>query len=209
MGRHSRNMDKKLVDAAMRLIPRTGFSGLKVRTLAKSARVNLGMFHYHFRTKANFASRVLQQFYDHFFEKFSSRAGEGQSPFQQLTNVLVTIAQHGRDHREFLLVLVQDAVQGYAPTIRFAKQNIPRHMKIVIRLVRQCQTQGLIKQMPIPFIIPWLMGSIATPNCVVAILERSKAEKPFGVSMEEARDLLLSDEAIEKRVEMALKAVAV
>ncbi|MBC7946203.1 MAG: TetR/AcrR family transcriptional regulator, partial [Burkholderiales bacterium] len=50
MPRPSQNTDRRLIKAARKLLPETGCSGLNLRQVAVKAGVNLGMFHYHFKT---------------------------------------------------------------------------------------------------------------------------------------------------------------
>ena len=49
MARPSQNVDQRLLEAGLALLPQTGCAGLSVRRLADHAGVNLGMFHYHFK----------------------------------------------------------------------------------------------------------------------------------------------------------------
>jgi AcrR family transcriptional regulator len=60
MARLSRNIDQALLRAGRELFPRVGCGGLSVRALAEHADVNVGMFHYHFKTKDKFLDALLQ-----------------------------------------------------------------------------------------------------------------------------------------------------
>ena len=60
MSRPSRNVDALLLRAGRELYPETGAAGLSIRKVAERAGVNLGMFHYHFRTKEAFVRQLLQ-----------------------------------------------------------------------------------------------------------------------------------------------------
>jgi len=60
MPRPSRNVDERLLAAGRELYPDAGAAGLSIRRIAERAEANLGMFHYHFRTKDQFVRRLLQ-----------------------------------------------------------------------------------------------------------------------------------------------------
>ncbi|MBN1226445.1 MAG: TetR/AcrR family transcriptional regulator, partial [Deltaproteobacteria bacterium] len=49
MPRPSKNTDKRLIQAALKMLPKTGCSGLSLRSVARIADVNPGMFYYHFK----------------------------------------------------------------------------------------------------------------------------------------------------------------
>jgi AcrR family transcriptional regulator len=51
--------DQRLVDTALEMAKHSGLSNLKLRDVAQKAGVNLGMFHYHFKTKDQFTRAVL------------------------------------------------------------------------------------------------------------------------------------------------------
>ncbi|HVE13339.1 MAG TPA: TetR/AcrR family transcriptional regulator, partial [Elusimicrobiota bacterium] len=80
MPRPSRNLDRKLLDAARALLPKSGFSGLNVREVIRKAGVNAGMFHYHFKSRDAFLRRVLEEVYEDFLVTFAAAAaGPGGS----------------------------------------------------------------------------------------------------------------------------------
>ena len=60
MTRPSRNQDQLLIQAAKRLLPEMGISGMSLQRIADECGVNLGMFHYHFKTKDAFIRKVLE-----------------------------------------------------------------------------------------------------------------------------------------------------
>ena len=64
MPRPSQRIDDALLASGRELYPRLGSSGLSLRALTEHAGANLGMFHYHFKTKDNFLRTLLQQLYE-------------------------------------------------------------------------------------------------------------------------------------------------
>ena len=82
MTRPSTNIDKKLLQAGKDLIPKTGFSGLKVRDVAKKAGANLGMFNYHFGTKDKYIEILIKEVYSEFFVSFKLESETGNNSYE-------------------------------------------------------------------------------------------------------------------------------
>jgi AcrR family transcriptional regulator len=204
MSRPSGNADRKLIDAGRELLARKGISGLSVREVASRAGVNLGMFHYHFRTKDEFARRVLQEIYEEFFSRLALEASEG-GPRQRLERALTVLARFARDNRALVLCLAGDAVAGHKPSIEFLLKNAPRHVKIVAGLVRDCQEAGVLRRSPLVRVMVFMGGGVILPAVLVAAMERVLGGRigflPFKVIAKAA----LSDEAIAERIQMAMK----
>ncbi len=207
MSRPSKNTDKLLIQAGRRLLPETGVSGLSLRRVAQEAGVNLGMFHYHFKTKRKFALLVLQEIYEEFFKNFSVETGKDVPPLERLRCALITLSKFARDNRRLFLMIFRDVLDENAEAAGFARANIPRHLLIIAGLVRDCQKQGLIKKMPLPSAIAFLAGSSVAPNIVMGVIEQALLRRPFGLAVKLVAPMLASDSAIAERVDLALKAL--
>jgi AcrR family transcriptional regulator len=208
MSRPSRSTDKLLIQAGRKLLPETGVSGLTMRRVAAKAKVNLGMFHYHFGSKREFSRRVLEEIYEDFFRDFSMETGGQEPAKQRLGLALGALARFARDNRKLLLAIVRDVLEGEAEATAFAKASIPRHMGIIIGLVEECQRRGELKQIPAPLVLSFLLGATAMPILAMGIIEKSAAKKPFGLTMAEVVPVFVSDKAIAARVGMALAGLA-
>jgi AcrR family transcriptional regulator len=208
MPRPSRRTDKLLIDAGRKLLPDTGVSGLTLRRVAAAARVNLGMFHYHFGSKREYSRRVLEEIYGDFFKGFSAETGAPAPAKERLRRALNALARFARDNRRIILAIVRDVMEGDPEATGFAKANIPRHMEIIVGLVRECQRRGELKEMPLPLAMSFLLGAAAMPNVAMGIIEKSAAKKPFGLTSAALFPLFSSDKSIALRVDLALAALA-
>ncbi|MFA6003863.1 MAG: TetR/AcrR family transcriptional regulator [Elusimicrobiota bacterium] len=205
MSRPSRNTDRLLLDAGRKLLPQTGVSGLSLRQIAAQAKVNLGMFHYHFGSKQKFARQVLQDLYEEFFRGFSLETHKAAPPEQRLIAALTILARFVRDNRKLILALLQDALNHEPEVIAFAKANAPRHIRIIAGLVRECQKTGALKELPLPTILPYIAAGVIAPNLGVAFLERAAAGSAAGIPLALIRPAVISDQAIAQRIAAALK----
>lgn len=209
MPRPSRQTDRLLIRAALELLPRGGLSGLKVRQVAARAGVNLGMFHYHFGNKREFNRQVLRAFYGEFFASLTAaiaKAG-GASPRERLRAAVLAMIRFAREHRAVLLSILRDVLNGDREVIGFVRENFPRHIAVMFRLVRECQRAGSVKRLPLPVLMPLLAGPQIGSVLAVATLEHAAAARPLGIPFALASRLLLTDRAIARRLDLSLAAI--
>ena len=205
MSRPSRNTDLLLIEEARKLLPKTGCTGLNLREVASKAGVNLGMFHYHFKTKEEFTRRVLETVYEEFLIDFSIEASRGETPIESLRSALNSMGRFSRNNRALILSLIRDVLNGDREVVRFVKNNFGRHFGVLVKIIRECQKTGALEKEPLPLVMTHLLGTVGVPHLIFELLERSSARKPFGLALSFVRSTVLSDAAIEKRVERALK----
>jgi len=205
MSRPSQNADQHLIEAAQKMLKHTSLSQMNIRQVAAEAGVNLGMFHYHFKTKDQFAKAVMQDVYEKFFKNFSLKIEEAGSSLEKLRQALLALGYFARDHRKLVLSLVRDVMDGNKEVLLFVRQNGIRHAKILWALVGQCQKEGFIEKMPRPQVFAFMMPAIMGPTLIVGAAE-SVAKTVFQKGLLKGADLLvLSDKALQKRIDMALR----
>jgi AcrR family transcriptional regulator len=195
----------KLIRAARELLPERGVRGLKVREVARRAKVNLGLFHYHFKSKDAFTRVVLQELYEEFFARFSFVTSREKDALKRLRTALTELGRFMRDNRDLSFMLIREAIDGDKVTIDYARSNIPRHAGVVASLVAECQAKGKLRRVPQPIAMAFLMGTLSTPNCVVSVLKRAGTERPFGMTLPQLEKVFLSDDALALRIDLALK----
>lgn len=201
MARPSQNIDQLLLDAGLALLPGTGCAGFSVRKLTQLAGVNLGMFHYHFKTKDNFIRAVLQRTYEEMFAALSLRVNPAQAPLENLRNALGVLGQFASKNRHLLVRILADAMSGEALAADFLKANLPRHIGVIGLLIRQAQKEGSLVQAPVPQLIAFMAGSVAAPVLLGAAAGAAMAEL--------TGQQLISTEAIAQRIDFALRGLTV
>ena len=204
MTRPSRNVDVLLLKAGRELYPEAGTAGLSVRKIAARAGANLGMFHYHFRTKEQFVRQLLQTLYDEMFAGLELAASAG-TPREALRAALNLLGRFGRDNGKLLRRLIADALVGEAVALEFLRANMPRHVRVIVGLIAAGQEAGQLRAMPMPQAIAFLAGSVAAPVLIGgAIAERALVP---GMTPNLAA-VIASDAAIAERVDCALAGLA-
>lgn len=201
MVRPSQNIDQLLLEAGLALLPLTGCAGLSVRRLTEHAGVNLGMFHYHFKTKENFIKAVLQHTYDEMFSALTLQVDPQHPAQQNLRDALGVLGRFGLQNSRLLLRILGDAINGEPLAADFLKANLPRHVKVIAALVAQAQQEGCMSRIPVPQAIAFMAGAVAAPILFGTALQQS----PEAGS---AAGLVLSEQALAQRIEFALRGLA-
>lgn len=207
MSRPSQQIDELLIAAGIALLPETGCAGLSVRKLVEHAGVNLGMFHYHFKSKDNFIRAVLQRLYEGMFADLQTNAGADGDALAGLRAAVTVLGNFARTHRKLLFMLVSEAMRGETLPLLFLRENLPRHVAVLVRLVLQGQADGSIIQVPVPQLLPFMAGGIVGPLLAGGAAERHGVLSPELAGM--AQMALLSEQALAQRIELALRAIAV
>lgn len=207
MPRPSRNVDQLLLKAGHELLPATGVRALSIRQVTERAGVNLGMFHYHFKTKDVFVRAILESQYNQMFASLEIATHRSTSVVENLRAAVMVLALFGRDNRLLLVRLAGDALAGEALAVEFLRANLPRHLEVIAALIAQGQKLGRFRKMPIPQATAFLMGGVGAPILLGAALVNSGFAPPPLASVLE--DAVFTDAAIHERIDMALAGLAV
>ena len=210
--RPSRNLDRALLAAGRELFPSRGCAGLTVREVADAAGVNLGMFHYHFKSREAFLRALLQSVYEDMFSELTLRAqhlaedARGASTVDVLRAALQFMGRFVRANRPILTRVISDALSNDPIASEFLDRNMPRHLNLMLGVIEAGQKDGSFKALPAPQLLGFCAGSLAMPILFGgAVLERGE------VSAEVARLIegtLLTDAALDQRIELALGAIS-
>ena len=206
MSRPSRNVDKRMLEVAKRIVCKRGCSGIRIREIAAKAHANLGMFHYHFKSKRKFTRLLLQEYYDEFFKRLTTAASDGNSAIEQVRSVLLAAALYVRQEHQFYAALLKDILNENEEVLKFVRENFPKHIKLMRELILRAQEEGDMAQMPFPQLISFLMTSLNFPTLIaLTVADRGGEAKRNEFKMRV--DDVASHTAIEQRLDMALKGV--
>jgi AcrR family transcriptional regulator len=212
MPRNPGNADKLMLEAAKKIIIKDGCSGLRIRDVVDRAGVNLGMFHYHFKSKEQFKRLALLEIYEKFFEKLMLASKEGKNALEQLRNSLFVMGCFVRDEREFYLAVLKDFLNDEVDVFEMIGNNGPRHAMVISGLIDSAQSEGSIKKLSFHEVMPVLMGGIHLPVLVGAAFEkRSKTIKKKNKRFPNTKEFFkktFSDDYIRMRIDIVLKGLA-
>ena len=207
--RPSRNLDRALLAAGRELFATRGCAGLSIREVADAAGVNLGMFHYHFKSRDVFLRAVLQSVYEEMYSQLTVSAAPpsvATRPLEQLRAALRFMGRFVRANRPILARVLADALCGEPIAIDFVRANFPRHLGVIQVLVQEAQAAGELRAVAVPQAMGFCAGSLAMP-----ILFGGAAIDGGVLAPKTARalhDVILSDAALDERIDLALGALA-
>jgi len=110
-----------------------------------------------------------------------------------------------RANRPILARVMADALCGDPIAIDFLRKNMPRHLGHLRALVELGQKEGSLAPMPVEQALGFCAGSLAMP-----IIFGGAVAESGGLPARSARALeksLLSDAAIDQRIELAIAAI--
>ena len=204
MTRPSRNVDRLLLRAGRELFPETGAARLSIRKVALRAGVNPGMFHYHFGAKDLFVRQVLQELYDEMFANLEL-AASARSPRDALSAALNVLGRFARDNARLLRRLIADALSGDPLAREFLRANMPRHIGVLLSLIRSGQRAGQLRSMAPAQALVFLAGSVAAPMVIGGVLADHDLVPGVAAGLPA---LIGTDAAIAERVDCALAGLA-
>ena len=195
-----------MLAAGRALLPARGCAGLKIREVADAAGVNLGMFHYHFRTREAFLRAVLQATYEEMFSRLTLEMAHPGGAAASLRSALRLLGRFLRDNRSFVARVLADALAGDAVAREFLQQNMPRHLAVLHALVAKGSEAGEFSAIAPPQALGVCIGALALPILFAgALADFGSLSKARALSLCET---LLSDAAIDERIDLALHAIA-
>jgi AcrR family transcriptional regulator len=208
VSRPSHNLDQKLLDAGRRIIEEDGLSRLSLRAVAKRAGVNLGMFHYYFKNKEEFSRRCCSDAYAEFYVGFTSETSGAGQTLEKLRKGLIALARFSRDQRHFLIAMLRDLEEKNREAWDFMRSKFPPpHAKVIMELIRAGQKEGLLIKVPMATAMSVIMAAIAFPNLLAGLAERVVGTKLLSLPKLALKHYFLSDQALEMRVELALRSL--
>jgi len=205
MPRPSKNLDLALLQAGRALFPTVGCAGLSVRAVAEQAGANLGMFHYHFKTKENFLRTLLQQVYEEMFAGLSGAVTQDGPAIERLRAALNAAANLLLAHRKVFARVWMDAVGGEPVATDFLQRNAPRHIGLLFTLIQQAQDEGSLRALPPIQCVAMLMGSVALPIIFASGLV--EVAIPVPAFQRQFEQQVMSREGIAQRVDLVLDAL--
>ena len=204
--RPSRNLDRALLAAGRELFPERGCAGMSIREVAEMAGVNLGMFHYHFKSRDAFLRALMQQAYEEMFQTLTLQVARDHDPVVNLRAALRVLGRFMRDNRPFLARVFTDALSGEQCARQFLRDNMPRHLGVLSLIVAEAQKRGIFVDIPFPQVIGLCGGGMVMPILLGgALLESGAISGPMAQVIEKC---FLTDAGIDQRIDLALKALA-
>ncbi len=197
--------DQRMIEAAQAMLKHSSLSRMNIREVAAKAKVNSGMFHYHFKTKERFIRAVLQDIYEKFIKDFNLTIEGEKTSLEKLRQALFIMAKFTRDNRQLFLSMMQDVLEKNTVVRDFVKDNFKRHGLVIMKLVNECQKEGTIEKRSKYQVMSFIMTSVNFTSFMLGVVENVEASAFQKGMLKGASFLLLSDDALRERVGMTLR----
>ena len=207
MTRHSRNQDAQLLEAGIKLLPEMGGRDLSLRQVAEHAHVNLGMIHYHFKTKDEFLRAVLAETFERLRTQVDFENFQKETPLETIRELLFRFGKFAREHRHLAITLMSDFVSGDPVTRNFLLTKAPLPIGRLKQLIEEAQELKQIRKMSAMNLLPAMIGVVNMPHFLTAAMERAAPSESKQVSAMRAQ--ALTDEALRERIDFLIRGIQV
>lgn len=178
MTRPSRHQDRLLIEAGKKLLPELGVTGMSIQKVADEAGVNLGMFSYHFKTKANFIRKVLESLKEDAMSEVQFKIPQNGTSIEKLRAFLMLMGKQYHGQSEFALVLFRDFLNQDPDISDLVLTNANQQFELLQLMIDECQKDGYIdSKLSIEQIVMFCNTSIKGPVIISAAIGRLQKSK--------------------------------
>ncbi|MDR3049812.1 MAG: TetR/AcrR family transcriptional regulator [Elusimicrobiota bacterium] len=196
--------EEKLIAAGIELAKKYGINGFSVRPLCSKAKVNLGLFHYHFTSRQNFNKAVLKELYKELLKGLDMNISADLNPIEKLEIIGNIIGDFTRDNAPLLLSIIADILSGNKEMFSFIKSNFTKHILFTISIIEECKKKGLLKNYNSASLTFSLIAPAAIPNIAAEAFKRIANKKDYK-KVEPFIKRIASHKLVKERIEMFLK----
>lgn len=108
MARPSRNLDKILIEAGKKRIMKSGISAISIRSICTEHGINLGMFHYHFKTKENYIKIIFKSLNEDLHNYWAKETEGINDPLDKLKKILLINTKIFKEQRGVFETIIRD-----------------------------------------------------------------------------------------------------
>ena len=177
-----------------------------MRELCAKSKVNLGMFHYYFKTKERFDREVLRTLYGELMKDISLDLSPDAAPRKNAERILKSIHTFARENRVLLSALAADVMSGDKRTLQFIVNNFTHHVSLLLGELRRAKLTPAAADMPVFNAAITLVLPVALPQLLSGTLDRLGAHLlPAPARL--AVGSVWAEENVNKRIRLLLDAV--
>lgn len=196
---------RQFLQAGFRLYPEAGYRKLSVRALAAEAGLSPGMFHHLFADKDDFVRKMLMEYYDK-VQQDEPWPEPQDDASAHLRNVLGVLARSVRNNLAWVQRMLADCADDGAQVVAEVLQtHSQQNLQQVDAALRACARQWNWPPEEYLLRLNFLMAAVPGP---ILFTEQFRRLGILPAEVAEAMPVYLTDEAVEKRLDWALGALA-
>ncbi|MCL2144870.1 MAG: TetR/AcrR family transcriptional regulator [Endomicrobia bacterium] len=200
------NTEQKIIDTGIVLAKQYGISGFTVRQLCKKAKVNLGLFHYHFVSRENFENIILTSLYGSFMKDIEMNIPKDTDAVKKFEIARKIFADFILKNAPILGSLLIEVVSGNASKFNFAKDNLSKHAALFYSILEQGKKEKAFKDADTLSLMISAIAPIIVPIAGAEIFKKIISKKD-SAKISKFIDNLSGEKSIKERMELSLKGI--
>lgn len=172
MGRISSNTDEKLIRTGVSLARQKGLKNFTVRELCARSQVNLGMFHYYFKTRETFDAAVLKSLYEEMMSAITVEVLPSRTPRQNIESALRAVYAFAGKNRRLISRLIGDSFSGDRQIVHLVSQLFGQHVSVLINELKRAQQLGQLRTQNVRDALLLLLPQVPLAQAVLGLAER-------------------------------------
>ena len=144
MARPSQNINKKLIEVGKQKVLESGISGVNIRSICLDYGINLGMFHYYFKTKENFTNILLKTLSDDLISYMIKESEGLANSREKLKKVLMINAKRMYERKSMIENLIKD-IDSFGDTyVKTLKEIQLKLLNFFMKIMEDCKNEGFL-----------------------------------------------------------------
>lgn len=204
MRAESLDVPQRMIAAGLALAKKRGIENFTVRQVCSKAKVNLGLFHYHFSSRLNFNKEVLKELYKELMTDFDLKIPADLKPEEKLKNTAQIINKFTKNNASLLLSILSDILAGNKEMAVFLKNNFSKHIFIALSVIEECKRKNVLKNFNSLSILFFLAAPAAIPNIISAAFQKILHPKDYKKAQKIIKEIQ-SEKLANERFEIAMR----
>lgn len=135
---------KGIMDAALNLFTKYGFTRTTMRMIAKEANISVGALYIHFKNKEDLGLFILREKMEELLYEINQSIAKEKNAESKLKAFIQTCLDHARKHRE--LIIAHSTEKGFTFDLEIKKGYYERHRDLISQIVNQGIREGEFKE---------------------------------------------------------------
>lgn len=196
-----------LLNIGFEMFMEAGSRSITVRKLAQRAKVNSGVFSYHFGSREKYLVELLERWYAPLFKSMQITMDSNLPPLEGLRAIIHEVLYYVSKHGNLIAHLLLDAKSGEQAARKFTN-NVPfRHPLLILEAIKRAQEAGcLIQEDPVRLLV-YLVCATEAP-LIIQHMIHGATDMPSDI-IHEAQVILQDPQTAIQRFDWALKGITV
>ena len=163
---------ERILEAAISLFSRKGYSATGLREVVKEAGVSVAMVNYHFGSKQELLKQIVKKFFDMMAEKAEEILGTDDLPELKMRRWIRAVVSEFREHRAMVRTAITELPHDAPEIVEFKAEAIGRLVTIYLTKVLPTFPDSVRARIRPEIAGPSMMGAIVFHSLMRPVVER-------------------------------------